>query len=93
MLRISCPYRSLGPQLPFGRLLVVFLFVFLSPGFLCLRHAGTLCHAGGAGKSVEQNYAQAGPPDRPRARQEIRSIFGKISPLFLTRIIESPNNS
>ena len=48
--RIWCAYRSLGPQLPFGCLLVVFLFVFLSIGFLCLRYAGTLCHAGGAQK-------------------------------------------
>ena len=40
----------------------------------------------GTGKSGEQNYAQAipgsCPPDRPPARQEIRSIFGKISLIF-----------
>ena len=40
----------------------------------------------GTRKSVEQNYAQAAAHlDRPPARQEIRSIFGKIS-LFLTKI-------
>ena len=30
--------------------------VFLSNGFLCLSHAGTLC---GTEKNVEQNFAQA----------------------------------
>ena len=83
VLRIWCAYRSLGPQLPFGCLLVVFLFVVLSTGFLSLRHVGTLCHADGAqGKVLSKIMPRQLPTWPPTCPSRNKVDFWQNKPYF-----------